>query len=257
VFTRCAARYDSLQAVVTYRSLILALCSVLALIAGCKAARSAIFDWAPVDAESGVSGHAQAGQPGTAGVGGFEAGMPTAGTGRAGTGMPGDSGAGGPIDQNVRFEWTQTLPPADRCAGAFFVGRFNCPIENSPIPSALDGTLWLDMVGPSEMQLLESKAGGLNVPLSMDNEVSITTGASGRAVCTSRAFRGDIPEMTLPPEQTGIFFSLIAGLLCSAGNTVKGTMVGTLARDVLSGDIAMNIGSCTCRGKFEARAAQR
>jgi len=235
---------------VTFRPLMFIVCCTLALVAGCKATRSAIFEWAPVEPISGVSGQGQAGNASTAGAAGHLGGPPTAGRG---TGSSGESG-NGPIDQNVRFEWTETLPPADRCTGAFFLGSFSCPIDNSPLPSALDGTIWLDMVGPSELQLLESKAGVLTVPIAMDGATAITASANGRAVCTTRVFRGDIPEMTLSPDQTGLFFSLIAGLFCSAGNTVKGQMVGTLARDVLSGTIAMNIGSCTCTGTFNLRA---
>ena len=235
-----------------------AVCCALALVAGCSASRSPIFEWAPVGPLGGAAGDVQAGQTGAAGSSGV-AGDPTSGTsGTGASGTNGESGTGS-IDPNVRFEWTQTRPAPDRCAGGSFVGTFNCPVEDAPLPLA--GTIFLSMVGPSEMQILESEIGILNVPLpglvpDPMGLMGINTPVTGRAECIGRMFRGDIPEATLTAEQTGLLFSIATFLACSAGSTVTGQMVGQLAGDTVSGQIAMTIGSCSCSGTFELRASR-
>ncbi len=179
--------------------------------------------------------------------------MSDAGGPFAGSGIGGESGTQGTVD-DVRFDWVQTLPMTGACAGRAFVGRINCMPEN--VPGAFEGALALDMVGPDEAQQLDVKSGAMNVLLDPNGSAPLQTEVTGGVDCPSRDFKGEIPATMLTSEQTGIFFSVITLLLCSADNTVKGTLTGKLdaSGTLLDGEASMMIGSCSCRGPFNLRA---
>jgi hypothetical protein len=175
--------------------------------------------------------------------------------GRGGTGIRGESGTGTQVDQNARFEWTQKLP--GMCSGANFAGTVSCNVQNGIPGTRIDGTLVLDLVGPSEAQELELKAGTLNLLVDPAGMTSLMTAVTGTASCMSKSFAGEVPETMFTGDQVGIPFQLLLGVFCGAGTTamsVKGTIAGVLDRGgSLSGELALMIGTCSCEGPFVLR----
>ena len=169
--------------------------------------------------------------------------------------MPVEAGAGGAPAPNVSFEWAQSLPRRGMCSSGVFVGTFMCIVQNS-LPSRIDGTIVLELVGPSENQLLDVGNGTVTLLVDPSGSTAINTKVTGKVECMSRLFSGEIPETTFTPDQSGVLFQLFSGLLCASGNTAKGTLVGKLDANSLglAGDVTLMIGTCNCAGKFDLRA---
>jgi hypothetical protein len=178
------------------------------------------------------------------------------GGGGAGSGgMQGESGTDAQVDQNARFEWTQKLP--DMCTGANFIGSVSCNVQNGIPGTRIDGTLVLDLVGPSESQELQLETGTLNLLVDPAGMSSLMTTVTGTASCMSKSFTGEVPETMFTGDQVGIPFQLLLGVFCGAGtiaNSIKGTLTGELDRfGTLSGELALMIGTCNCEGPFVLR----
>jgi hypothetical protein len=174
--------------------------------------------------------------------------------GRGIGGMQGQSGSTPPVDDNVKFEWTQKLP--GMCSGANFVGSVSCPLMSGGIQGPrLDGTLLLDLVGPSELQELKAESGSLNLILDPTGNVVLMSPANGTASCMNKTFMGAVPERTFMNDDTGLAFQLVLLTLCGAGTTtLSGSIVGSLDVDGrLYGVLALTIGMCTCEGPFVLR----
>ena len=198
-----------------------------------------------------------------AGVAGISGGGNAAGSGgpapemagSGGGGMQGESGTNAQVDQNARFEWTQKLP--GMCSGANFIGSVSCNVQNGIPGTRIDGTLVLDLVGPSEAQELELKTGTLNLLVDPAGTSTLMTTVSGTASCMSRSFTGEVPETMFTGDQVGIPFQLLLGVFCGEGTiatSIKGTLKGTLDRGGwLSGELALTIGTCNCEGPFVLR----
>jgi hypothetical protein len=164
-----------------------------------------------------------------------------------------------PLDNDVRFEWTQTLPGRGMCGAGKFIGPVTCNIEGGIPGTHLDGTLVLDLVGPSETQELDVETGSANFIVDPTNVVSLTVPVTGNAMCSNRFFAGEVPETTFTGDDVGLAFQLVLGVFCASGpmgNTAKGFLEGHLDPDSLSlmGDIRLTIGSCECSGPFDLRA---
>ena len=159
------------------------------------------------------------------------------------------------VAPKVRFDWMETLPSRGMCSGAVFVGSFSCTVQNS-LPTRLDGTIVLDLVGPSETQQLDVANGTVTLLSDPSGNTAINTKVTGKVACMSRSFSGEIPETMFTPDQTGVLFQVFSGLLCASGNTAKGTLEGKLDPDALSltGTVTLMIGSCSCAGTFDLRA---
>jgi hypothetical protein len=226
--------------------------------AGCKASRSPIFEWAPPTPVAGASGSGSgSGIAGASGAGDAAvSGRPAPEiAGRAGDGIRGESGTSPQVDQSARFEWTQKLP--GMCSGANYVGSVSCNVQNGIPGTRIDGTLVLDLVGPSESQELDVGKGTLNLLVDPTNMVSLMTAVTGTASCMDKSLTGEVPETMFTGDQVGLPFQLLLGVFCGAGTTatsIKGTLVGVLdPRGSLFGDLALMIGTCICEGPFELR----
>lgn len=169
--------------------------------------------------------------------------------------MPVEAGAGGAPAPNVSFEWAQSLPRRGMCSSGVFVGTFMCIVQNS-LPSRIDGTIVLELVGPSENQLLDVGNGTVTLLVDPSGSTAINTKVTGKVECMGRLFTGEIPETTFTPDQSGVLFQLFSGLLCASGNTAQGKLVGLLDTNSLglAGDVTLMIGTCNCAGKFDLRA---
>ena len=66
--------------------------------------------------------------------------------------------AGFLFDLGVSFDWVETLPSRGMCSSAKFVGSFSCTVQNS-LPTRIEGTIVLELAGPSEMQQLDVASG--------------------------------------------------------------------------------------------------
>jgi hypothetical protein len=218
--------------------------------AGCQASHHAIFEWAPPATVAGDSGSATAGAGGTNPPSGGKS-APEAGRGSGG--MQGQSGATTPIDDHVTFEWTQKLP--GMCSGANFVGSVSCNLQNGAISGPrLDGTLVLNLVGPSESQELNVDSGSLNLILDPTGNVVLMSPATGTASCMNKTFLGAVPQRMFTTDEIGLGFQLVL-LLCGAGTTsLSGSVIGALdVQGRLYGTLALTMGMCTCEGPFELR----
>lgn len=155
----------------------------------------------------------------------------------------------------VSFDWMETVPSRGMCNGAVFVGSFVCTVQNS-LPSRIEGTIVLDLTGPSESQQLDVANGTVTLLVDPSGTTAINAKVSGRVACMGRTFIGEIPETTFTPTQSGVLFQLFSGLLCASGNTAKGILGGKLDADALSltGNINLMIGTCNCAGTFDLRA---
>jgi hypothetical protein len=223
---------------------------LLAVLVGCHAESSPIFDWNELRGVAGAAGRHSAGVAGAAGSG--SAGQ---GANSAGMGMPVESGVGGSVAPRVHFDWTETSSSRGMCSGAVFVGGFSCTVQNS-LPTRIDGTIVLDLVGPSEAQILDAANGTVTLLVDPSGMTAINTKVTGKLACMNRSFTGEIPETMFTPDQTGVLFQVFSGLLCASGNTAKGTLDGKLDSDALSlaGNVMLMIGTCSCAGTFDLRA---
>jgi hypothetical protein len=205
-----------------------------------------------------VSGFSPSGQGGSAAgtvADGGRAGWEEAG--KAGNEMRGESGSGGDaqVDQHSTFEWGQTLPGS--CRGQNFVGTFSCIVQNSIPNTRIDGTLLVDFAAPSEAQTLDAQNSTLNLLTDPVNNASLMTPVTGKATCSTRLFKGDVPPTVFTGDQVGAGFQLIIGLFCGSGamgGTISGTLLGQLDGGTLSGQMALTIGTCACEGPFNLRA---
>jgi hypothetical protein len=231
---------------------VLALVAACSGSAGCKASRSPIFEWEPPATVAGVSGSGGAGASGeNVAVGG----QPAPEAGSSGSGMQGQSGSTPPVDDGVKFEWKQKLP-GEMCTGANFVGSVSCPLTSGGIQGPrLDGTLLLDLVGPSESQELKAESGSLNLILDPTGSVVLMSPANGTASCMTKTFNGAVPERTFTSDETGLAFQLVLLTLCGAGtSSLSASIVGSLDADGrLRGTLALTIGTCICEGPFVLR----
>jgi hypothetical protein len=236
----------------------LALVVAYSAVGGCKASKNPIFEWAKAPTVSSVGG-AGSGQAGaSAGNAAASGKTGTEMAGRSGSGMQGESGTGGTVDQNATFEWTQKLP--GMCSGANFLGTVSCNLQNGIPGTRIDGTLVLDLVGPSEAQELDVESGKLNLLTDPTNMSSLMMPVTGSASCMNKTFSGDVPETMFTPDQVGLGLQIL-GLFCGVATTdttIKGTLIGQLDQGpnglTLFGDMALTIGMCTCEGPFELRA---
>lgn len=221
------------------------------LLAACKGASTPVFDW---NEPKAVAGAVAAPMAGGGAAGSSIAGQLASGAG-AGGGMPVESGVGGVVARDVHFDWMETVPNRGMCSGAVFVGSFACTVQNT-LPTRIEGTIVLELAGPSEMQQLDVASGTVTLLVDPSGMTAINTRIAGRVACMDRIFIGQIPETMFTPTQSGVLFQLFSGLLCASGNTAKGILTGKLDADALSlaGDVRLTVGSCICDGTFDLRA---
>jgi hypothetical protein len=151
--------------------------------------------------------------------------------------------------------WGQTLPGS--CRGQNFVGTFSCNVQNAIPNTRIDGTLLVDFAAPSEAQALDVQNSSLNLLTDPVNNASLMTPVTGKATCSTKLFKGEVPQTVFTAEQVGAGFQLVIGLFCGSGamgGTVSGTLLGQLDGGTLYGQMALTIGTCTCEGPFNLRA---
>lgn len=173
--------------------------------------------------------------------------------GQAGGGKEGESGTPSRVGDDVRFDWTQKLP--GMCSGANFVGNVWCNLQNGGLEGPrIDGTLVLNLAGPSESQELTVESGSsLNLILDPMGRLLMSP-VTGSLSCINKTFNGTVPERTFTDDETGLPFQIVL-LLCGGGeSSLSGAVTGSLDADgVLYGALSLTLGTCTCEGPFELR----
>lgn len=227
---------------------------IAGLSVACSAARGVVFEWepantggsSPVDAGAGAAGGGGMGGPGGSGSGGV------AGPGAGGMVSPADP----TLDPEAAFDWTATLPSRGTCTGGRFSGTFSCDLLNAPllpIPSRVEGTIVLDLIGPTEAQTLDVERGTINVITA--SPMSFDAGVEGAISCADNGFSGKLREANVTQEELGPLITFLWNVM-TPNTTVQGDLVGRLDAQSLSltGEIMMNIGGGMCRGPFDLRA---
>lgn len=186
-----------------------------------------------------------------AGMGGADA-PPTAGA--AGE-ISGDSGTDVPKDDGITFDWTQKLP--GMCSPTNYLGTVTCSLQSGGITvTRIDGTLVLDLVGPSESQELKVERGSLSLLPDASGGMSLTAPVTGSASCLNdKPFKGNIPPSTFTTEEIGLLQNVALVLLCATGdNSYMGGITGSIDTDgTLNGLLALTLGSCVCESTFALR----
>jgi hypothetical protein len=227
---------------------------IIGLFVACSPSRSAVFEWEPVN--TGGRAPLEAGT-GAAGGGG-EAAPAGSGESPAGRGAAGVAGRADPtLDPDASFEWTATVPTRGVCTGGRFSGTFSCDLLNAPlglpIPSRLEGTIVLELVGPTERQTLDVSQGTINVITA--SPMSFDAGVKGTVTCSGNAFVGEVQETTVTKAQLGTPIEII-WVVQTPSTTVQGSLAGRLDPQslALAGEITIRISNGMCQGPFDLRA---
>jgi hypothetical protein len=160
------------------------------------------------------------------------------------------------LDPDAAFDWTATLPSRGMCAGGRFSGTFGCDLQNAPllpIPSRVEGTIVLDLVGPTEAQTLDVATGTINIITA--SPMSFDAGIEGAVLCAGNGFMGQVQETNVTQAQLGPLITFLWNVM-TPNATLQGALGGRLDAQSLSltGEITMLIGGGTCRGPFDLRA---
>jgi hypothetical protein len=158
------------------------------------------------------------------------------------------------MKDGVTFEWTQK-PPA-MCSASNYVGTVACALANGGLTvTGIDGTLVLDLVGPSESQELKVEKGTLTLLPGASNGMPLTAAVTGTASCATKQFSGMIPQRDFSPDEIGVLQNVALVLLCATdSNSYKGAILGDLEADgSLSGTLSLTLGSCECISQFRLR----
>lgn len=158
------------------------------------------------------------------------------------------------MNDGITFEWTQK-PPA-MCSASNYVGTVACALANGGLTVTLiNGTLVLDLVGPSESQELKVEQGTLSLLPDATNGMSLTASVTGTASCVTKHFSGMIPQRDFTPDEIGVLQNVAVVLLCATdSNSYKGAILGDLQPDgSLDGTLSLTLGNCVCESQFRLR----
>lgn len=177
---------------------------------------------------------------------------PTAG---AGSDAPAQLNGPRPRNDSVKFEWTESIPGAGACQATMFTGLFECQVGTIVgRPDVLYGVVNLVLMGTSEAQLLDIRAGTITVWDATMTRVVVAP-LSGRLECGSQRFTAEIDATLSDPMPLE---RQIAWLNPNAQPLTTGTLRGSLDPDLqeIKGDIEINFDpNARCQGDFSIKGS--
>jgi hypothetical protein len=222
-------------------------------VAGCQPVPGEIFGWDSTNSASGsaalAGGVPQAGMGAEGGASGNSSG---AGNGLGGAGVKPVVPVVNPeVDPNIAFDWSPTVPGGtDACSGGILQGAFTCNPVDALISVPIEGSITIELIGPTESHTLEVSSGSLR---------SVGVGGTGfelqlrgKVACSGFGFMGSVEEASVNADQLGVLLAALWNLQTPAV-VVQGWLAGQLSPRQLWGDITLLIGPNRCVGPFTAR----